>query len=187
MVEISERYRSNPAPPWMRRTVERLLGSLAQEHLTGLRTIVLTDAASVDGGKTRRRGGRKYDRKDCLGFYYPAHRQGPAWIELVADNIIGALARPLHPIQLARDVVVARALFHEIGHHLHATRGSRGQHPEAGAEDWRLRLTRGHFQKQYWYLAPVARRLLTMLRFLRRRMTSQYSGPAGSRRSPSVR
>ena len=94
MVEISESYRESGHQKWMRSTVERLLDSLSPELLTGLGTIVLTDAASISPGKTHRARGLKHDGNTCLGFYHPRTRGETAWIELVGDNIVGGLPRP---------------------------------------------------------------------------------------------
>lgn len=183
MVEIRESYRAYAAPEWVRRTVDRLLSSIAEQHLNGLGTIVLTDSAAIGRGKTQRVGGRKYERKDCLGFYHARQRGEPAWIELVVDKVVAGLPRPFDRLQLARDVVVSEALFHEIGHYLQATLGSAARSGESGAEDWRRRLARIHFRKRYWYLAALvglARALLSALRGLGRLRprTSRFSGRA---------
>jgi len=177
MVRVSESYQAEGAPPWMRVTVERLLQSVPEDLLGSLGTVVLTDSASIGGGKTQRLAGRKYNRSECRGFYHAATRQEPAWIELVADNMVARWPKPVLTLRLARDVVVAQTLFHELGHHLSATVGARARSHEAAAEDWRLRLSRGYFRKRYGYLRlpiRVALLLLTPLRGL----TSQLSGRA---------
>jgi hypothetical protein len=181
MVEIAEAYQDHVPPKWVRSTVERLLQSVPEEFLTGLGTVVMTDSATIGPGKTRRVGGRKYVRKDCLGFYHHGTRQDVAWIELVADNILARVPRPLLAVQFMRDVVVSWTLYHEIGHHLHATLGSRGRSEEGGAEDWRRRLSRQHFTEHYWYLKPVASGIARAVAVLGR-LTSRFSGRAFSRR-----
>jgi len=125
---------------------------------------MLTDAESIGRGKTRRVRGRKYDRNKCFGFYHPRTQGETAWIELVADNIVAGMPRPLLRLQLMRDMVVSRALFHEIGHHLDATLGSGARGGEAAAEDWCRRLSRAHFRKRYWYLKPVAKLIAAIRR-----------------------
>jgi hypothetical protein len=165
MVRIREDYRAYTPPGWVRRTVERLLGSLSEQHFAGLATIILTDSTAIGGGKTKRVGGRKYERRDCRGFYHARQPNEPAWIEVVIDNVVQVLPMPFNKIQLARDLILAETLFHEIGHHLHSTIGSAARSHEAAAEDWCQRLTRLHFRKRYWYLLPLlslARGVLTV-------------------------
>lgn len=177
MVEIVESYQSYSAPAWLPSTVKRLLHSVPEGLLSGIGTVVLTDSDTIGRGKTHRVGGRKHKRRDARGFYHPGTPREVAWIELIADNIVAGLPKPLLGLQLARDVAVSRTLFHEIGHHLHTTLGSAARSGEATAEDWRRRLSRGHFARHYSYLAPLFRvgaHFLTPLR----RLTSQFSGRA---------
>lgn len=131
--------------------------SLGQEHAGGLQSVVLTDSASLGRGKTRRVAGRKHDRNKCLGFYHQAWSGQPAWIQLVADNIVAGwpCPTPLLRLQPFRDQEVAETLYHEVGHHLHLTVGSGGRGDEEGAEYWRKILFRIHFRRRYWYLQPV--------------------------------
>lgn len=177
MVEITETFQDRVPPKWIRPTVERLLQSVPEEFLTGLGTVVLTDSATIGRGKTHRVRGRKYARKDCLGFYHHGTRQDVAWIELVADNMLTRVPSPLFTSQFIRDVVVSWTLYHEIGHHLHATLSSRGRSDEGGAEDWRRHLSRRHFTEHYWYLEPVVRGTTRALAGIRQ-LTSRFSGRA---------
>src|SRR5688572_9355952 len=142
--------------------------SLRAEHLGGLKSVVLTDSASIGRGKTRRVAGRKFDRNACCGFYYQAWRGQPAWIQLIADNILAGYPAPLLRVQLFRDLEVANALYHEVGHHLHETVGSATHGGEEAAEYWRKRLFHIHFRHRYWYLRPIILVLKTPVRFLQR-------------------
>src|SRR5688572_21998138 len=85
---VRENCKRHTPPPWVRPTIERLLESLAPEHVGGIDAVVLTDSEAVGKGKTRRVGKRKYLRKECRGFYHARSRAGGAWIELVVDNIV---------------------------------------------------------------------------------------------------
>jgi hypothetical protein len=153
MIEIHERYKVFQPPRWFRPTVERLLKSVSPEHTGLLQSVVLTDAASIGRGKTGRVQGRKHSRNQCLGFYHPARRDAAPWIELVADNILSR-KKPMR-LQMFRDAVVSGTLYHEIGHHLHATVGSATRGGEEAAEDWQHRLWTLHFRKRYWWLHPL--------------------------------
>ena len=167
MVDILEAYRSFDPPKWFRPTVDRLLASLASEHTSNLRAIVLTDSHSIGKGKTQRVAGRKFRRSECLGFYNPAYRGEQPWIQLVVDNIIKSKSPSFLRLQLFRDLVVSKTLFHELGHHLHETLGSASRGGESAAHDWTRRLSRIHFRAKYWYLRPVVLALRPMLRFAR--------------------
>lgn len=168
MIEIHESYKSFVPPPWFRPTVERLLMSLPLEHVGGLKSVILTDSASIGRGKTHRVAGRKYYRNTCLGFYHRQWRGQPAWVQLVTDNIVGGCPASLLRLQLFRDLEVGKTLYHEVGHHMHVTVGSAGRGGEETAEYWRKRLSRIHFRRRYWYLRPVVVALETPVRFLRR-------------------
>lgn len=91
-----------------------------------------------------------------LGTYHRPWKGEPAWIELVVDEIVKDLPRPLDRIGLVRDMTVGRVLFHEVGHHLDATVGSVGRTGEHGAEAWGRRLSRAYLRRRYWYLLPLA-------------------------------
>src|SRR5262245_59547583 len=98
--------------------------SVPMEHAGGLKSVILTDSASIGRGKTRRVAGRKYDRNACRGFYHQQWRGQPAWIQLVVDNIVASQSPAFLRVQLVRDQTVADTLYHEVGHHLHFSFGS---------------------------------------------------------------
>jgi hypothetical protein len=154
-MEIYESYKSYVPPRWVRPSIERLLKTLAPEHTGGLGAIVLTSSEAVGRGKTGRVGGRKYERRRCRGFYHYARPNQLPWIEVVVDSTIGHVPAWITAFNFCRDCILARTLYHEVGHHLDATVGSASRGGEAAAEDWRRRLTRLHNQRRYWYLRPV--------------------------------
>ena len=165
MIPIYESFRDYTSPPWVKPTVERLLSSLAPEHLAGLQSVVLTNASTVKG-KTGRVGRRKYNRNECGGFYHRASRNDQAWIEVLVDNAIERMPRFLLRLQFFRDAAVARTLYHEIGHHLDATLGAAARSGEVAAEDWRKRLSKMHGRKRYAYLRPLKAPLRLLVRIL---------------------
>jgi hypothetical protein len=71
-------------------------------------------------------------------------------------------------LQIFRDLEVGDVLYHEVGHHLHATVGSATRGGEEAAEYWRRRLSGIHFRRRYWYLRPVFSVLRPFDKFLRR-------------------
>jgi hypothetical protein len=169
MATVHESYRNYQPPPWIRPTVERLLAAIPAAHLSGLGAVVLTDAAAIGVGKTSRVAGRKYNRNTCLGFYQRKHRGTPASIEIVVDNAIAGWPTWVLALNLCRDLVLARVLFHELGHHLDATIGAAARTGEAAAEDWRRRLGRRYFRRRYWWLRPFAAGFRPVARWMRRR------------------
>ena len=158
MVPIREDYADYCPPPWVRKTVDRLLDSLSDAHVGGLSAVVLTESAKIRNGKSRRVAGRKYRLNACFGFYRSRRGGEPSAIFLVVDNILAQEPR-IPRLQLARDIVLGQVLFHEVGHHLHATIGSHAGGSEASADAWERRLSRLHFRKRYWYLRPVVKPL----------------------------
>ena len=185
--EIVESYRATPGSSWVPGTVSRLLRSIGPEHLHGLATIVLTDSSTLRRGKTNRIRGRKYRTRDCLGFYHRSWRGQPAWIELVVDNIVARYPRPLLALSLVRDMVVSDTLFHEIGHHLHGSVASAARTSEGAANQWRDRLQRVHFRRQYWYLRPLVRLLARPLGWLASRSSSRAASHGESDRTRTRR
>ena len=125
------------------------------EHVGSLKSVILTDSGAIGRDKTRRVSGRRYDRDACRGFYHQEWRGQPAWIQLVADNMMAGCPRALLRLQYFRDQEVAEVLYHEVGHHLHFSVGSAARGDEEAAEYWCRRLVRIHFRLRYWYLRPV--------------------------------
>jgi hypothetical protein len=111
-------------------------------------------------GKTRRVKGRKYNRRDCRGFYHRATKDAPAWIELAVDNILHGTPPFMLRISSVREGLLANTLYHEIGHHLDGVVGAPARTGESAAEAWSTRLVRQHFRQRH----PVAYRVLKTLK-----------------------
>jgi hypothetical protein len=171
-VQISESYRDYRPPRWVRPTIERLLAGIPARYSSGVGTVVLTDAASIGPGKTRRVAGRKRKRNACAGFYYERYRGKPAYIEIVVDNALAGLPSGAAVLNLFRDMTLGHVLYHELGHHLDATIGAAAPTGEAAAEDWGRRLRRLYFRRRYWWLRPVGRPLARMLKRVARWLSS---------------
>jgi len=176
MIPVYENYRDYQPPRYVYPTICRLLSCVPENYLSGLALIVLTNAEAVGKGKTRRVAGKKYARRDCLGFYHPERKGEAAWIEIVVDNILAesfGTVRVLSYIPVARDVSFARVLYHEIGHHLDRTIGAPAPSGEEAAEAWMKNLARPYFRRRYWYvrpfLSPAERLLEWCLKIAKRR------------------
>ena len=185
MVPIREDYGDYCPPPWVRKTVHRLLSSLSDAHVAGLSAIVLTEAAKIRKGKSHRVAGKKYRLNECLGLYRPRRGGEPPVILLIVDNVL-AQNEGIPRLQFARDFALGEVLFHEVGHHLDAIVGSQAAGPEASANAWERRLSHIHIRRKYWYLRVVwkpvryaARRLLS---WSERRRTQYRTAAAPKRR-----
>jgi hypothetical protein len=162
MIPIRESYKDYWPPQYAQSTIAKLLLNLPTRCLSGLECVVLTNATAIGKGKTIRVKGRKYLRKNCLGFYHPKLNREQAWIEIVVDNIVASfppsgVPRLVWSIPFFREMRFAKTLFHEIGHHLNHTIGPLASGAEETAEAWRKRLLGLYLRKKYWYLVPVAR------------------------------
>jgi hypothetical protein len=162
MVPIYESYEGYRPPRCARSTIAKLLSKLPQQYLSGLQSVVLTNAAAIGRGKTRRVAGKKYVRNECLGFYHAKFKGEQAWIEIVVDNVIASwfgpsMPRFMHRIPVLRNIAFASTLYHEVGHHLDYTIGAPAPGGESAAEAWETRLLVSYFRKHYWYLVPFLR------------------------------
>ncbi len=88
MIPVVEGYKDYLPPRGVRRTIEKLLSSLPKHYISGLESVVMTNAGAVGRGKTTRYGDWKYNLRDCRGLYYGQPTNGKPWIEIVVDNII---------------------------------------------------------------------------------------------------
>jgi hypothetical protein len=66
MPAIYEDFKDYKPPITIHRTIDKLLGALPERYLSGLRSIILTDSASIGHGKTSRVGGRKLDASGAV-------------------------------------------------------------------------------------------------------------------------
>lgn len=142
-VKIIENYRGWQPPFDAAAVTRRLLDRLPRRHLIGLDAVVLTCAARMSRRRRRRKTrsrGRKVPIVRCLGLYHQKWRGDPAWIELFVDNIVARLNRVALAPRTTRELLIGRVLFHELGHHLHATQRPEYREQEAVAERWEARL-----------------------------------------------
>ena len=57
---------------------------------------------------------------------------------------------------LGRTVCFSKVLFHEIGHHIHATVRPEFREKEDIADDWGKKLTGNYLLKRYWFIPRPA-------------------------------
>ncbi len=73
-------------------------------------------------------------------------------------------------VPFVRDILLARVLFHELGHHIHRTLRRQAGEAEDVAEEWARKLMVIYVRRKYWYAIPLI--LLTGFLSRRRRVAS---------------
>lgn len=168
-VQVHESYKEFAPRPDVVAAVNRLVSSIPSEYLVGLSSIVLTNAAAVPSDRTWRLGGQKWRPRESYSVYHRATRDAAPWIELIIDNLFAEWPPLLLRFKVVQDLVIGSTLYHEVGHHVDARIGGRRER-ESGADEWSRKLSRIHFRRKYWYLAPAilpARSLVRLLIRLR--------------------
>ena len=144
-------------PPFdVRPLLSRMVGSVPPEYLAGLDSVVLT---STDALSRKRRRSKTWSRKRTVkvvrtrGLYHHAQNGKTAWIEIFVDRIFegweGGFWLKLPPV---RDFLLAPVLFHEIGHHIHATVRPEFQEREDVADRWQVKLETIYYRKERPYI-----------------------------------
>jgi hypothetical protein len=180
MVEIVEAYRDFTVPSNVRASVAELLATVPPEFLTGLGRVVLTNSAALTGARKRGRSwsrGRKARHSHVAGLYHAAWQGQPAWIEIFVDKTLDGPPRWLLGLRLVRNLLLAFALFHELGHHIHKVQRPEHKEPETVADEWGHGLSREYVRRRHpiaWYvLRPAAR----LVRWWKRRARPSRMSP----------
>jgi hypothetical protein len=164
-VRIVESYRGWRPTLNAKGIVGRLVAGLPEDPVRDLARIVLTNSTALDHRRRRTpvfHRGRRVPIRTVSGMYHHAWRGEAPWIELLVDNLEKRFS-PL-PLWLCRfpplaDFHFGTTLFHEIGHHIHATQGPSGREVEDVADSWSARLLRHHMLRQYPWLRWTGRRI----------------------------
>jgi hypothetical protein len=177
MVVVIENYRGFVPSFDAKTAVEDLLESVRPDLLAGLRSVVLTNTSALTGTRKRQRGRRYGKKRDqvLLGRYYPSWNGEPAWIEVFVDETMARLPSWMLRIALCRTMFLAHILYHEVGHHIHATAKPEHRDREKVADDWRDQLSRAHTKRRYpitrAVAGPAIRVLYPLVRWLKKRWT----------------
>jgi hypothetical protein len=147
--------------------VQRMLDSVPEKYLVGLRQVVLTNASGLP--RKLRRSVTKSRRhkvrfEKAAGLYHPAFNGKPAWIEIFVDNILrGWESGWWLRFPLIREGKLADVLFHEIGHHIHFTCRPEYREREDVADVWLVRLRRDYNRQRFPWMTRFVRLLRSLL------------------------
>ena len=144
-------------PPFdVTRATEEMINSVPSKYLTGLSEIVLTNTAGLPRKLRRsvtKSRGRKVRQAATAGLYFQEWNNRPAWIQVYVDNTLA----PWNDwfwffLPIVRRMALGHILFHEIGHHIHATSHPEHREKEDVADDWKDKLSRNYFRSRYPWL-----------------------------------
>jgi hypothetical protein len=178
---VIEAYWGYTPPFSVAPVVEKMLASVPPEYLVQLSEVVLTNTAGL-ARKLRRKAtksrGRKVRFVEARGLYHHARISRPAWIEIYVDNCLKNWQRGWWrwwlKFPVLREAGLAGVLFHEIGHHIHATVRPEFREREDVADVWKVRLLRIYNRgRPFWVealLFPIGLLFGIRRRRLERRM-----------------
>lgn len=160
MVDVIEAYRDYEAPAGTRTSVETLLETVEPSLTAGLGSVVLTNTAALTGSRKRAfswwHGRKLRHATQARGMYHRAWHGQAAWVELFVDQTMRDTPRWLQRHHLIRIGLLGPVLYHELGHHIHATSHPEYAEPEGVADDWAKRLFLAHARARH----PIVRRAL---------------------------
>ena len=151
-VDIVESYKDYEPPNFVIHSVRKMIYVLPDNLLSGLKTVVLTNAGGLSHKRRRRKTmsrGKKVPLRDWLGVYHRKSKSNPAWIEIFIDHIVDDYPGSILYIPILREMMISKTLYHEIGHHIHLTQAPEHREKEDVADKWSIRLERYYFRKQH--------------------------------------
>jgi hypothetical protein len=163
-VRVLTDFRGFRAPFDVRGSVERLLLGIPSKYLIGLDAVILRDT----GGFTRseRKKSQKDPTRALLGCYHRARRVTPPRIHLFVDNILDDGGSLWLRIPLIRDILLAKTLFHEVGHHIQEHIAPEYRERETTADAWSMRLSAHYFSARP-HRALLVKALRVLFKILR--------------------
>ncbi len=171
---VSVSYSGYEPPFHIEPIVQRLIDSVPEKYLTGLKEIVLTNSSGLS--RKRRRAvtksrNRKVKQAEARGLYHPSWRGRRAWIEIFVDNALAGWDKGLWlRISFIREARIGDVLFHEIGHHIHFTCHPEHREREDVADVWKVRLERGYHRNRHRWMKWPLRMLRPLIKPILDRM-----------------
>ena len=155
---IQDAYRDFIPAMNAQRTIGRLLSGIPAKYVSGIKTIVLTNAGGLSHDRRRQKTlsrKRKVLIRESRGLYHQKWQNESAWIEVFVDNVCQGWPSWLLRIPFFSDLALADIVFHELGHHIQKTQVPEFKEREDVAEKGSKRLSRHYFWRRYWYLMPL--------------------------------
>lgn len=158
--EVVTEYRGYTPRSDVTRSVRALLDAVPPSLLVSLHEVVLTNTLAPSRSARRRRvwsRGIKRQAADALALYHPGSKVRPPRIELYVDRLLSGVPTPIQRIGLVRELLFAKVLYHEIGHHIQSRVQPQFGEIEDIADQWAMRLIRVLVTKRYSYIVPMLR------------------------------
>ena len=118
-----------------------------------------------------KRGAAKYPRRNAASERpIAAGLYGSGNIVLVVDQMFADCPELFLLLPPVKTYLIARTLYHEIGHHIHRLKqpGYRAD-KETVADEWRDKLLRDFAKRRYWYFGLLVRGCFKLFPSLRQR------------------
>jgi hypothetical protein len=96
---------------------------------------------------------------NTAGLYHGKWQGKPAWIEIFVDKTMydNGRYRWVLRVPFIRDIFLSNVLFHEIGHHIHATAQPEYREKEDVADQWKVKLQKCYMRSRYPMLLAIVR------------------------------
>jgi len=165
-LKVVTQFTNGYVPPFdVVASVEEMLDSVPPKYLNWLSEIVLTNTSGLPRKLRRsmtKSRGRKVRQAASAGLYFQAWNGRPARIKIYVDNTLRNWERGLWlKLSFYRDMLLGNVLFHEIGHHIHATVRPEHRESEDVADIWKLRLYRNYLRRR----RPILRMFFRIVQF----------------------
>lgn len=165
--EVVTAYRDYAPYVDVTRSVRSLVDSVPARFGTALQRVVLTNATAPSRHERRRRvrsRNLKRQASDARALYHGASQGELARIELFVDRVLEGVPRAVQRVPFVRDILLASALYHELGHHIQHTIQPQFGDAEDIADEWARKLTTMFVRRKYWYAIPLIRLAGSLLR-----------------------
>ena len=133
---IQEIYKDYTPEVNVRKIIQILLEYVPPEDLGHLQSIVLTNTAVLSRRRKRQRSSSGAPISRVLGRCHQRWKGQPAYIEIFVDNILSEASWYDLRIPMLRNLMFAKVLYHEIGHHVQVISNSKLVKEEAFADKY---------------------------------------------------
>src|SRR5680860_539394 len=122
---IQEVYKDYTPSVNVKKTVQILLQYVSHQDLAHLQSIILTNTPALSRARKRQRSSSGASISDVLGRYHPGWKGQAAYIEIYVDNIFNDGSWYDLKLPVLRNLMFAKVLYHEIGHHIQVISNSK--------------------------------------------------------------